>query len=1030
MRRFPLALSFAVISASALHAKVVVFSEPGFPTLAGQPVSRATLSSALGQDAVFAGIADLNQPDSLRSADLLVLPYGSAVPVTAWPAIEAYLHAGGNLLILGGQPLRVPVSGHAGDFTEGYPQDTYSRVLDFRHAYAIPETDASAFIWRDGYTFLPKVAIRARQFFAVEGHLNGLGYMIDSDGDKVAAPVIVADHLGEGPHGGSMQGARIVALDFDPEPGYWESSDGIALIRATAEYAEAGATQFWIEEQYCALRPGESPQLTLHLHRPHREAESPTPTTNPSEAKVDLLSGNQIVGSTTVPLDGAQADAPVAFSKPLASGFYTIRAVWSSGGHPRESYSNGFYIEDLASLQSGPALGVDGDFLTRGGKPFFPVGTNYFSTEANGWDFSGPRNAQVWEDDFADMERHGVSFVRTGVWMSNAKFVEPSTGQANERFLRNVEAFLAAAQRHHIAVNFTFFAFAPRMGDQSPRPNAAGAEPPPPNPYLNPDLVRAEQEYVLSVVRRFAHVPFLSYDLINEPSFSNPRLVFHGNVPNGDPAEVSAWHRWLREHYVHVEALAAAWSAPPSQFASFDNVPLPEEPDLHYSRYGNQKEVRALDYNLFAQDMFSEWVHSMVEAIHGAGSAQLINVGQDEGSVTDRVLNQFYATSGVSFTTNHTYWQDDALLWDSVAAKHPGVPNITGETGYQPVWSPDGTWRYDELTGTGLEERKWALGFAAGSSGAMQWDWDREVDFGIERSDGSAKVWENMMRDLGHFAEQTAPYATGLSLPQVAIILPQSLQLSVYNSEALEAQQTAVRALYNFDHTAAYAVGEYQIDTLGSPKLIILPSAYGLTDAAWQALESHVRDGAVLLISGPFDADAHLHPTDRADKIGIGGYATLPLELRDQTFTWPGGSLPLVYGGSKTTTLSRAELPGGNDWIEQPLGKGKILLSSLPLELNDRIDSVAAAYAYAIKVAGVTPTYTTTLTDPGILICPTLFPHATLYLLTSETNLTAVSFHDQRSGQSFTGSLDPGRAALLLIGDDGKLIANYRWNGK
>jgi hypothetical protein len=355
--------------------------------------------------------------------------------------------------------------------------------------------------------------------------------------------------------------------------------------------------------------------------------------------------------------------------------------------------------------------------------------------------------------------------VRTGVWMSNAKFVEPLTGEVNERFLRNLEAFLAAAQHHHIAVNFTFFAFVPRVGEQFRGPNATSPEPPAPNPYLDPAVVRAEQSYVLSVVHRFGHVPWLCYDLINEPSFSNPRVVFHGNVPNGDPAELAAWHRWLREKYAHLDVLSSAWRVTPNQWASFDSVPLPEASDLTYSRYRNPNEVRALDYNLFAQAMFAGWVHGMVEAIHGAGSTQLVNVGQDEGGVTDRVLNQFYATSGVSFTTNHTYWQDDALLWDSVAAKRPGVPNITGETGYQPVWAPDGAWRYDELTGLGLEERKWALGFAAGSSGAMQWDWDREVDFGIERSDGSAKLWENMMRDLGRFAEQAAPSATGLSSP-------------------------------------------------------------------------------------------------------------------------------------------------------------------------------------------------------------------------------------------------------------------------
>jgi hypothetical protein len=58
------------------------------------------------------------------------------------------------------------------------------------------------------------------------------------------------------------------------------------------------------------------------------------------------------------------------------------------------------------------------------------------------------------------------------------------------------------------------------------------------------------------------------------------------------------------------------------------------------------------------------------------------------------VLNQFYADAGVDFTVNHTYWRDDALLWDSVVAKRVGVPNFVGETGYQPVWRPDGVPRY------------------------------------------------------------------------------------------------------------------------------------------------------------------------------------------------------------------------------------------------------------------------------------------------------------------------------------------------
>jgi hypothetical protein len=129
----------------------------------------------------------------------------------------------------------------------------------------------------------------------------------------------------------------------------------------------------------------------------------------------------------------------------------------------------------------------------------------------------------------------------------------------------------------------------------------------------------------------------------------------------------------------------------------------------------------------------------------------------------------------------------------------------------------------------------------------------------------------------------------------------------------------------------------------------------------------------------------------------------------------------------KTTVLNRAILPNGEDWAERPLGKGKILFSALPLELNGNLQAVGDVYSYALKVAGVAPVYSTAVNDPGILICPTLFPQATLYVLSSESNRSEVSFQDLRSGRTFQGTLPSGRAALLLVGTDGKLLASYHW---
>jgi hypothetical protein len=1011
------ALVFIFASMPAL-AKVVVFWQEGFPTVASEPVERATLEKALdGMNPQFADVVSIQASAALKDANLLVLPYGSAVPVGAWKAIEQYLRDGGNLLVLGGQALRVPVTEVDSKFAEAREQDTYSRALDFRHTYEVPVSADAKFAWKHGYDFPETPHIRAHRFFALEGRLDGLGYMVDNTGLLVATPVIVTNH-----DAGPMVGSRVVALDFEPEKGYWRSEDGVSLIREAANYARQGATYFSIELEFSAIKEYESPEITVHLRNSQQQRVGGSSS---GEVKLTLRSADQVVDSATLPIttrDGV-ADIDVPFHRTLPPGFYTVSAALRDGGQFREFYENGFWVEDSKVLDSGPVLGVKGDFLTRDGAPFFPVGTNYFTTEENGWDFSGPRNAWVWEKDFDEMSRHGVSFVRTGVWMPNGRFIEANTGGVNERFLRNLEAFLLCAQKHKISVNFTFFAFSPHSGTDFREP----ADSPLPNPYTDPNSVRAQRSYIRSVVERFKNVPWLSYDLINEPSFSNPRHIFKGNYPNGDPTEVAAWRKWLRQKYDDkLAGLADAWAVTPEQLGSFDSVPLPSINDISYERYRNAQEARALDYGLFAQDMFSDWVKEMVASIRATGSRQLIDVGQDEGGVTDRVLNQFYGGAGVSFTTNHTYWQDDALLWDSVVAKRPGIPNITGETGYQPVWAPDGAWRYDEFTGLGLIERKWALGFAAGSSGAMQWDWAREVDFGMQRSDGSAKVWENMMRDLGEFAQRAAPSATALDLPEVAIVLPQSSQLSAANPLALEAQQTAVRALYGYARSEAYAVGEYQIDLLGSPKLIILPSPFGLTQNAWQAIEDKVRAGAVLLVTGPWDGDPHMHTATMRNSIGI-AYTDDPLTVRNPVMHFAGGDEALSFSGNKTTVLSRAVLPDGKDWVEKPLGKGKILFIALPLELNDNLQAVGDVYSYALKAAGVAPVYSTTLKDPGVMICPTRFPDATLYVLTSESNQVRVEFTDARSDKSFFGSLESGRAAILLVGADGKLLATYNW---
>jgi hypothetical protein len=189
------------ISMSQASGKVAVFWQEGFPTLESQPVPRETIEKALnGLQPEFVSLEELNKPAALHDVELLVLPYGSAVPADAWAAVLKHLQAGGNLLILGGRPLTIPVHKGASGFVVDRPETAYSRQIGVEHTYEAPRqagpirqsTDVRpTFTWKDG-TFSGG-DVQAKRVFVIEGVSYGLGYLQDSAGERVAAPVVATD---------------------------------------------------------------------------------------------------------------------------------------------------------------------------------------------------------------------------------------------------------------------------------------------------------------------------------------------------------------------------------------------------------------------------------------------------------------------------------------------------------------------------------------------------------------------------------------------------------------------------------------------------------------------------------------------------------------------------------------------------------------------------------------------------------------------------------------------------------------------
>jgi hypothetical protein len=1012
----------------ALCGKTVVFWQEGFPSVDSQAPPRAVLEQALhALSPVFVSLDDLLRPETLQPGDLLVLPYGSAFPADAWDAIRQRLDQI-NLLNIGGRPFTVPVWREAAGWRAGPLQTIYSRSVGIDHTLIAPES-TGRFAWdSEEIPFIARFAppnaplVKARRVFVLasdgnNGRRCGLGFFLNAKGDRLVAPVI-ADDLNQ---------SRRVYLNFDPQPGYWDSLDGVGLLAATSFYAARAPVRIWVDLDRLTIEPGDRVSGTIDL----RGTTHP-----PASLRLELCAGDRVQSSLNLVSEGAATVASIhqafTFPVPLSEpGLYAVRATYlSANGQEDDRYTTGFWVRDVKLLHSGLQLEAGRDYFRLAGKPFLPVGANYFSTDPLGASFfvggSIGGNAWLWERDFAEMEKQGVTMVRTGVWLNRARYLESHTDAAGERFLRAVEAFLHSAARHHMQVVFTLFAFEPQT-IESPGPGQdRGRLGPGSNPYTDQAAIADQRSWVESIASRFKNVPFFSFDLVNEPSFSNPRQLWKGNTPNADPTELAAWREWLAHRYASPAALAEAWHIPAAEIGSISTVALPDPSDLEPSRIGNLHLTRAIDYNLFAQDAFSNWATAMISAIRAVGARQAIAVGQDEGGVANRVLNQFYGAAALSYTVNHTWWRDDALLWDSLMAKRPDKPNLIGETGPQPAWSPDGNWRWDESTVLPLHERKLVLGFAAANAGVLHWDWARGDTFGLLRQDGSYKPWMETLSGIAAFAQAAQPFATETHRPDIAIIIPQSLQLSAWNNIAVETQQKSVRALYNYARQSAYAVGEYQLDLLGDPKLIIVPAPWIFKEAAWSQLIAKVRAGATLLISGRIDADEHFWSRPTRTQDWAPGYQPGLLTTRENTVSWPGGSAPLTYPGDLTTLAERGVLPDGATFLETQLGSGRLLYVALPLELAESLDSISRVYRYAIGKAGIGKVYEASTEDPGILICPTQLPDGTLYALTSESSAPAhFSLRDLASGATFDIHLAPGRAALALITNTGKLAASY-----
>jgi hypothetical protein len=757
-----LLVALAVVGMSAKAAalevsSVIVLGEPGFPAVDSAAPTNLQLQKLLPQ-ARLARAAELPDLLARHGTRLLVLPYGSAFPEQAWPAIHHYLQRGGNLLVVGGRPftraaLRDDKGWHLRPdsvrFTRPLMIDQYqptpgSQGLQFLLNPDVP-VKLPAFDWVRAYGLV--IRLSAVDLYKRGGSAGALDARLDTlawgskDGIKLAAPVVQIDHLHNG-----FEGGRWIFVNAELTPDFWSGANA-DMVGLLAAQASEGVDSFTVRPHLPLYQTGEDIALDVACrkadHGHHRTV------------RITLFPEAQPAQRTVLSEVAATAKV-IKMPAPAAPGLYGIEAALMEDGATRATYRSGFWMRDQAYLRSGPRLSVGGDYFELDGKPLAVLGTTHMSSEVQRQFFAQP-NVAVWERDLAHIRAAGLNMIRTG-WWTGWDTICDGEGTPSERALRTLEAYLMTARKHGLPVQFNFFAFVP---------DVLGGK----NPYLDPEAVRRQKELVSKVVAHFREVPFVAWDLINEPSFSTRLWMMR---PNGDALEKTAWNAWLDRRYPDKAVLAELWNAP--QVAIEGPVPPPSDAEF-WSRgvYAGHNPLRVYDYFQFAQESFAAWTGGLRDAIRATGSRQLITVGQDEGGVQDR-LSPAYWSRATDFTTNHSWWQNDALLWDSLAAKQPGQPMLIQETGLQRELYPDEKARRTLDSEAALLERKVALSFVRGA-GAIQWLWHansymtdgNETPIGAVRPDGTEKPEAAVLRKLAPFATALSPYLRDLAPPAVAV---------------------------------------------------------------------------------------------------------------------------------------------------------------------------------------------------------------------------------------------------------------------
>ncbi|MBS3943907.1 MAG: cellulase family glycosylhydrolase [Melioribacter sp.] len=858
-----------IIYSQQSSKKVAFFIADNFPAIDVPVIVNSELEklAANYNYQILKSVESLNNNLNTTNFSLLVLPYGSAFPLDAWQTILNFLNSGGSIINIGGSPFYQPVLWQDSVWTLGIPQQTFARKLMIGPADKI-ELQSNRFyspvktIAMNNFLFdenelknLTTVYELTYRFtiqkdFAVEDGSSGprdaiirpLAHMINKSNYPFAAPIIEIDRLQ-----GSNAGGRWIFSTSNAQ-------HSVTLIKKLIDRALQGALELTANPIFASIHNNEIPLIRINLFQPSNTSNKPVKisvTLRNEKNKVLLTKKYELTGTNDF------KTATISLEGRYSTGFYSVDVEAENINQQNNKIVTGFWVRDKNPLFNSPQIIVSKDWLRKDGKVFPVIGTTYMASDVHRKFLFEP-NPYVWKNDFEMMKRSGINFIRTGLWNSWSRIML-DRGAVDESFLRALDAFVMTAIKNEIVVCFNFFAFTPPLNGGT-------------NPYLDPSALDWQKTLITLITTRYKDIGWVHYDLINEPSYSPPNDIWK-NSPIGDSYEKAEWQKWINKKYnLTATGLQNKW-----RDAIGDIYSPPSESELSYRIYKEDRRPRkAIDFNLFTQDVVTNWADTLTRTIKSVSNT-LVTLGQDEGGTSTRPSQQFHYTA-VDYTSIHTWWLNDDLLWDGLITKVPEKPNLISETGLMRLEDIDGEpWRSPSIA-RNLLDRKFGLGFASRGAGIVQWAWninpympiDNESAIGFFRPDGTAKLEIETLGKYSKFFEAANTIIEDYEPAEVVVVIPNTKIFAGRKNADLSTKRL-VRTITDHLGITPSLISEYKLTSvrLANAKLVIIPSAEFINDEAAKVLYNASLNGTKVLFTGSLEGNSYGEISESISRLGL-----------------------------------------------------------------------------------------------------------------------------------------------------------------